>query len=146
MGLLAENHFVAFFIVTGYRSPLPPDVFGRDLFFFFFLGWIFKLSGLNSQAASLDAIGRCYGRSGVVMGLLYTSSDCYLVSWFNHSCFQLTFPVVLAIVMANLCVQDLITSILARDCTSDLLKESMFPIQTLLWFVEEYIFSSPLSL
>lgn len=52
---------------------------------------------------------------------------------------------VLAISMANLCVQDLNTSILARDCMSDLLKESMFPIQTLLWFVEEYIFSSPLS-
>lgn len=58
---------------------------------------------------------------------------------------SLTFPVVLAIGMSNLCVQDLITSILARDCMSDLLKKSMFPIQTLLWFVEEYIFSSLLS-
>lgn len=58
----------------------------------FFFGWIFKLSGLNSQAASLDVIGRCYGQSGVVMGLLYTSSDCYLVSWYNHSCFQFNFP------------------------------------------------------
>ncbi|GMN35396.1 hypothetical protein TIFTF001_005270 [Ficus carica] len=35
-------------------------------------------TGLNSQAASLDVIGRWYGQSGVVMGLLYTSSDCYL--------------------------------------------------------------------
>lgn len=34
MGLIAENHLVAFFIVTSYRSPLLPCVFGEDFFFF----------------------------------------------------------------------------------------------------------------